>query len=135
MKQQLSIGIFGVGQLGKMHVALLAELKTKFKIVGFFDPCDEAAKVIQDQFQLQRYTDIQELIDASDCIDITSPTTDHFDIASKAIRSSKHVFIEQPATETPEQAKSLMHLAHEADVHVQVGHIERFNPAFIAAKT
>lgn len=135
MKQQLSIGIFGVGQLGKLHVALLAELKTKFKIVGFFDPCDEAAKVIQDQFHLQRYTDVQALIDASDCIDITAPTNDHFDIASKAIRSSKHVFIEQPATETPEQAKSLMHLAHEADVHVQVGHIERFNPAFIAAKT
>lgn len=134
MKQQLSIGIFGVGHLGKIHVKLLSGLTSKYHIVGFFDPSDEAAIYVENLYGLKRFTNPQSLIDASDCIDIITPSLEHFEIASKAIRSSKHVFIEKPATETPEQAKSLMHLAHEAGVHVQIGHVERFNPAFIAAK-
>jgi predicted dehydrogenase len=134
MEKQLSIGIFGVGHLGKIHVKLLSELTSKYQIVGFYDPSDEAALYAESHYGLKRYTDAHALIEISDCIDIITPTLEHFDIASKAIRSSKHVFIEKPATETPEQAKSLMHLAHEAGVHVQIGHVERYNPAFIAAR-
>jgi predicted dehydrogenase len=79
---------------------------------------------------LKRYTDINELINAVDAIDIVTPTISHFDIASVAIRSSKHVFIEKPVTQTNEEAKKLRLLAQEAKVKVQVGHVERFNPAF-----
>lgn len=135
MEQQLSIGIFGVGHLGKIHVKLLSELSDKYRIVGFYDPSDEAAEIVEHQFGIKRFNDPQALIDAADCLDIITPTLAHFELASRAIRSSKHVFIEKPATETSEQAKALMHLSHEAGVHVQIGHVERFNPAFIAAKS
>lgn len=129
----LKVGIFGVGHLGKIHARLLKELPTTFEIIGFFDPSDLAAKAVEEQFGLKRFTDADLLIDRCDCIDIVTPTINHFEIAVKAIKSSKHVFIEKPVTQTVEEAKALMLLAEEASVHVQVGHVERFNPAFITA--
>ena len=74
------------------------------------------------------------MIDAVDAVDIVTPTIAHFKCATQAIKKSKHVFIEKPVTTTIEEAKTLMELSKEANVQVQVGHVERFNPAFIAAK-
>lgn len=129
----LKIGIFGVGHLGTVHVQLLQELSSDYEIVGFVDPSDAAANLIEQQFGIRRFTDITELIDLCDCIDIVTPTSQHFELASIAIKRSKHVFIEKPITQTVEQAKKLLQLASEASVQVQVGHVERFNPAFIGA--
>ncbi|ASS49426.1 MAG: oxidoreductase [Candidatus Fluviicola riflensis] len=129
----LKIGIFGVGHMGTVHVQLLQELSSDFEIVGFFDPSDTAANRIQQQFGIKRFFDVNELIDLCDCIDIVAPTSQHFELASSAIRRSKHVFIEKPVTQTVEQAKKLLQLASEASVQVQVGYVERFNPAFIGA--
>lgn len=129
----LKIGIFGVGHLGTVHVQLLQELSSDYEIVGFVDPSDAAAKLIQQQFGLKRFSTITELIDLCDCIDIVTPTSQHFELASAAIKRSKHVFIEKPITQTVEQAKKLLQLASEASVQVQVGHVERFNPAFKGA--
>jgi len=130
----LKIGLFGVGHLGKIHAKLITELNTKFEFVGFFDPSDENAKLVIENHQLKRFDSIDELLNQVDCIDIVTPTLSHFEIASKALRQSKHVFIEKPITQTDEEAKKLVKLAHEAGVTVQVGHVERFNSAFKAAK-
>jgi predicted dehydrogenase len=127
------IGLFGVGHLGKIHARLINELNDKYNFIGFFDPNDENAKQVQSLLNLKRFSTIEELIDAVDSIDIVTPTLSHFDIASKAIRKGKHVFIEKPITTTNEEAEKLIKLANEADVTVQVGHVERFNPAFVAA--
>jgi predicted dehydrogenase len=127
------IGLFGVGHLGKIHARLINELNDKYNFIGFFDPNDENAKQVQSLLNLKRFSTIDELIDAVDSIDIVTPTLSHFDIASKAIRKGKHVFIEKPITTTNEEAEKLIKLANEADVTVQVGHVERFNPAFVAA--
>jgi predicted dehydrogenase len=129
----LKIGVFGAGHLGKIHIRQLKELKGKFEIIGFFDPSDDVAAKVGDEFGIKRFTDPSELIIASDCIDIVTPTLHHFEIASLALRNSKHVFIEKPVTETVDEARILMQLAREAAVKVQVGHVERFNPAFQAA--
>lgn len=129
----LKIGVLGAGHLGKIHIRLLLELKDKYEFVGFYDPNDDNAKSAIDQFKIKRFEDMDALLDAIDCIDIVTPTISHFDCASKALRKSKHVFIEKPVTETVEEAKALELLAHEAGVKVQVGHVERFNPAFQAA--
>lgn len=129
----LKIGIFGVGHMGTVHVQLLQELSADYEIVGFFDPSDSVAHRVQQQFGIKRFSDVNELIDLCDCIDIVAPTTQHFELASTAIRRSKHVFIEKPITQTAEQAKKLLRLASEASVQVQVGYVERFNPAFIGA--
>lgn len=129
----LKVGVLGAGHLGKIHIRLLLELSDRFEFVGFYDPSDDNAASAIEQFKVKRFEDVDSLLDAVDCIDIVTPTISHFDCASKALRKSKHVFIEKPVTETVEEAKSIEALAHEAGVKVQVGHVERFNPAFQAA--
>lgn len=129
----LKIGVLGAGHLGKIHIRLLLELNEEFELVGFFDPSEENAAEAIEQFGIERFNTIQELLNVVDCVDIVTPTLAHYNCASLALRNSKHVFIEKPVTQTVEEARSLMELAREADVKVQVGHVERFNPAFQAA--
>lgn len=129
----LKIGVFGAGHLGKIHIRLLLELKEEFEVVGFFDPSDQSAAQVKEQFGLTRFENADELLDLVDAVDIVTPTVTHFQIAANAIRRSKHVFIEKPLTETSDEAQQLTRLADEAGVKVQVGHVERFNPAFQAA--
>jgi predicted dehydrogenase len=129
----LKIGVLGAGHLGKIHIRLILELKEEFELVGFYDPSDKIADEVIEKFNIRRFENVQELLDHVDCVDIVTPTLAHFDMASQALRKSKHVFIEKPVTETVEEARALMGLAREANVKVQVGHVERFNPAFQAA--
>ena len=129
----MKIGVLGAGHLGKIHLKLLKEISS-FELVGFYDPDKTNAKKVSEEFEIPKFDTITELIDAVQVVDIVTPTLSHFDCASKAIRASKHVFIEKPITNTVEEAKILMNLAEEAQVKVQIGHVERFNPAFTAAQ-
>ncbi|MFA7274454.1 MAG: Gfo/Idh/MocA family oxidoreductase [Crocinitomicaceae bacterium] len=131
----LKIGVIGAGHLGKIHIKLILELPELFELVGFFDTDVENAQKVATDFGITSFNSMEELIASVDCLNIVTPTYAHFNCASKAIRSSKHVFIEKPVTETIDEAKSLAILAHEADVKVQVGHVERFNPAFVKARS
>jgi predicted dehydrogenase len=129
----LKIGVLGVGHLGKIHVKCIRMID-EFDLVGFYDPDKENAKLASEEFGLISFESIDALFEAVDVVDIVTPTVSHFDCASEAIRKSKHVFIEKPIVTTPEEALELIELASEADVKVQVGHVERFNPAFSAVK-
>lgn len=130
----LKIGVLGAGHLGRIHIRLLKELNEKYEFVGFFDPSDENAEKAISEFDVQRFSSMDSLLEAVDCIDIVTPTIAHFDCASAALRKSKHVFIEKPVTQTVEEGRKLVALAQEAGVKVQVGHVERFNPAFQQAQ-
>jgi predicted dehydrogenase len=123
----VKIGLVGVGHLGKIHLKCL--LNTKFEFVGFYDPNEELRKTISEANQIKAYDDLDTLIADVDCIDVVSPTVFHYEIAKKAIMAGKHVFIEKPLTETLEQAEELVVLSRKHDVKVQVGHVERYNPA------
>jgi predicted dehydrogenase len=131
----LKIGVIGAGHLGKIHIKLILELPELFELVGFFDTDFENAQKVSADFEIKSFDTLEGLISAVDCLDIVTPTATHFNSATKAIRSSKHVFIEKPVTETVDEAKSLAVLAHEAGVKVQIGHVERFNPAFVKARS
>lgn len=133
-RDKLKIGLLGVGHLGKIHLKLLLELSDKFEVVGFYDPDIETSKLVESNFSVNYFNTIDELIDSSDCISIVSPTPTHFELAKKAITKGKHVFIEKPFTETSEQARELIELAVDFNVKIQIGHVERFNPAFVGAK-
>lgn len=126
----LKVGVIGAGHLGKIHIRLLLELKDQYDFVGFYDANQENAMKIAEEFQIQPYDRIEDLINDVDCVDIVTPTVSHYDCASLAIKNGKHVFIEKPVTETVDEAKKLIDLSEEAGVKVQVGHVERFNPAF-----
>lgn len=129
----LKIGILGVGHLGKIHVKCI-KLVADFELVGFFDPNDDNAENIIKEHGLKRFDTAEELLAVVDAVDIVTPTTTHFDLAKLAIEQGKHVFIEKPITETPEQAAVLLKLKEKHQVKVQVGHVERFNPAMLAIK-
>ncbi|MCR6720950.1 MAG: Gfo/Idh/MocA family oxidoreductase [Chitinophagaceae bacterium] len=129
----LKIGVFGVGHLGKFHLNNWKEI-SGIELVGFYDPSDEIANEVIQKYQLTRYTDPAELMDAVDAVDIVAPTTHHFHLCEKAIKKGKHVFVEKPLANTMEEARQLVKLTNESGVKFQVGHVERFNPAFQAVK-
>lgn len=128
----LNIGVLGAGHLGKIHIKLLKESKL-YNLVGFYDPNSNATKAIEDEFNIKSFSTIEDLLSEVDVVDIVTPTLSHFKCAEKAIKQSKHVFIEKPITNTVDEAKKLIVLSQEANVQVQVGHVERFNPAFKSA--
>jgi len=129
----LNVGIFGVGHLGKYHLNNWKEIEG-VKIVGFFDPNNDLAKEVASQYNIKRFTDEDKLFDACDIIDVVVPTDRHYEVCMRALRKGKHVFVEKPLANTMEEAKDLVNMAREANVKMQVGHVERFNPAFLAIK-
>jgi predicted dehydrogenase len=129
----IKIGLLGVGHLGKIHARLIDEID-ELELIGFYDPSEENARLFSESGTVKRYDSIDELIKKSDAIDIVTPTVSHYECAVKALRQSRHVFIEKPVTNTLQEARELKALTAEANVKVQVGHVERFNPAFVAAK-
>ncbi len=128
----LKIGVIGAGHLGKIHIKCIQQI-SQYQLLGFYDIDKTQAQSVSQELNATFYPNLDQLIDECDVIDIVTPTVTHFEMASKAIKKSKHVFIEKPLTNTVEEAKKLMSLCKEANVMVQVGHVERFNPAYLAA--
>jgi len=128
----LKIGVLGAGHLGKIHLKCIRGLE-EYELVGFYDPNEETAKQVESEFGIKKFDSLHNIIDAVDVVDIVTPTVSHFDCASESLKKSKHVFIEKPIVTTPGEATELIKIAEEASVKVQVGHVERFNPAFLAA--
>ena len=129
----LKIGVIGAGHLGKIHLNNWAAIEG-VKLVGFCDTDDENAKIVAEKYALPRFATTNELLDACDAVDIVAPTTFHFELCEAAIKKGKHVFVEKPLANTMDEARALVKLAKEANIKFQVGHVERFNPAFLALK-
>ena len=132
MDKKLRIGVLGAGYLGKIHLSLLKESK-HFDLVGFYDTKTQIAAKISREFGYQSFSDINQLLQAVDVVDIVTPTHTHFELAKKALQNGLHVFLEKPITTTVEQANELVSLAKSKGLLGMVGQVERFNPAFIAA--
>ncbi|TRO67563.1 Gfo/Idh/MocA family protein [Christiangramia sabulilitoris] len=127
----LKAGVLGAGHLGKIHLKLLNQSE-EYELIGFYDANRENAEKIASEFGYKMFDDLDELIAAVDMIDVVTPTLAHFEVAKKVIAAGKHLFIEKPITNTYEEAKILIELAKKHGVKGQVGHVERFNPAFQA---
>jgi len=129
----LKVGIFGAGHLGKFHLNNWKEIPG-VTVTGFFDPDETIANEVAAQYGLHRFINEEELLNASDAIDIVAPTQFHYPIAEKAIRQGKHVFVEKPMASSMEEANKMVALVRESKIKLQVGHVERFNPAFLAVR-
>lgn len=127
----LRIGVFGVGHLGKFHLNNWKEINDVI-IEGFFDPEDKNAIPVIEKYKIRRFENAEELMDNCDAVDIVAPTPFHFQLCEMALRKGKHVFVEKPLTNTMEEARELVKLAKESNLKFQVGHVERFNPAFLS---
>jgi len=129
----LKAGVIGAGHLGKIHLKLLQQ-SSEYDLIGFYDGDKQRAKEIEDEFGYKSFDSAEALIEAVDMIDVVTPTITHFETAKKAITSGKHLFVEKPITSTYAEAEELISLAKKHKVKGQVGHVERFNPAFTAVK-
>jgi len=129
----VKLGVLGVGHLGNIHLKCLQEIPT-IELVGFYDPNDKVAQKAMDTYAIPRFDNYELLLQQCDAIDIVTPTSSHFELAVQAIQADKHVFIEKPLTATISEAKDLVTLAQQKNIKIQVGHVERFNPAFLAVR-
>lgn len=129
----LKAGVLGAGHLGKIHLRLLNQSE-KYDLVGFYDSDEANAKKIEAEFGYKYFNSIDNLIDAVDLVDIVTPTLSHYECAKKAIAKGKHIFIEKPITNTVEEAEHIRELLAQHNIRGQVGHVERFNPAYLAVK-
>ena len=130
----MNIGIVGLGHLGKIHLKLLSE-SSFFNISCIFDINNTLTAQLASQYKVFGAESYNDFLKQCDAVCLVTPTPTHFELVSIAIKQGKHVFIEKPATDDFNDTKKLISLAREANVIVQVGHVERFNPAFIEAKS
>lgn len=129
----MNLGIVGLGHLGKIHLKLAGEIPD-FNVSAVYDIDKDVMSNLSYQNNVKVCESYEELLACCDSVLIITPTPTHYELSCKALKKGKHVFIEKPATDNPDDTKKLMGLAKEAGVVVQVGHVERFNPAYTAAK-
>lgn len=130
----LKVGVLGAGHLGRIHLKLLQQSE-KYELVGFYDPDIANGQRVAEEFKYRYFDQLDALMYAVDVVDIVTPTLSHYNCAIKAITKGKHIFIEKPITNTIEEAEHIRLLVSENNLRGQVGHVERFNPAFKAIKS
>ncbi|MTB52437.1 Gfo/Idh/MocA family protein [Lewinella sp. W8] len=128
----LKIGLFGVGHLGKIHLKCIRLAKDHYDLVGFYETDPEVARRVEEEFHLKAFDTPEALIAEVDVIDVVTPTPSHYRMVKMALEGGCHVFVEKPLTETLEEAKELIELSRKMNKLVQVGHVERFNPALLS---
>ena len=129
--QKVKIGVIGTGHLGKFHVKLLKEI-SQAEIVGVFDINSETLLQIANEFNIKGYSSLNQLLDDVDAVSIVATTTAHYNLIKEAYNKNVHVFVEKPITSTIEQAKEVVEISQKKNLKLQVGHIERFNPALLS---
>lgn len=128
---QVRIGVIGVGHLGQHHVKHYKTLDN-VELIGVFDIDRERSSEISKKFGVKVFDELNSILEEVDAVSIVTNTEHHYKIAEKCLRSKKHVFIEKPITAAVEEADKLLSMAEQNRVLIQVGHIERLNPAILA---
>lgn len=130
----LSAGVIGAGHLGKIHLKLLNQSE-RYKLIGFYDSDPLIAQKVQEELGYKMFSSFEALLDEVDVLDIVCPTVSHHQYAMAALKKGKAIFIEKPLAQSVEEAKEIEVLAIEKNISGQVGHVERFNPAFLACES
>ncbi len=128
----LKIGLFGAGHLGKIHLKCIRLAKSYYDLVGFYDADPAMAARVEREFNLKAFPSPEALLAAVEVADIVTPTVTHYTLVKKALEAGCHVFVEKPLTSTLEEAEELVKISEKTGLKVQVGHVERFNPALVA---
>ncbi len=129
--RKIRLGVVGVGHLGSLHSKMLGEIQS-VEFIGVHDLDEKKCRAIAKEFAVRPYSEYGALLDDVEAVSIATPTSTHFEIGQRALEKGVHAFIEKPLTETVEEAETLIEIAKRKKVKIQVGHIERFNPALLA---
>jgi predicted dehydrogenase len=131
MENKLRIGVAGTGHLGALHLKMYKQIP-EVELVGFYDTDITKKNINQTEFNVKSFNTYEELLTEIDAVSVVTPTQNHYESSKIALEMNKHVFIEKPITETITQAKELIDLANKNNLKIQIGHIERFNPAILS---
>lgn len=129
--KKLKVGVVGTGHLGKLHTKMFKTINN-CELFGIFDSNLEQAKLVSEEFEVPVVKSLENLLENVDAVSIAATTSAHFEIAKKCFEKNAHVFIEKPITATIKEAEELVELAEKKKLNLQVGHIERFNPALVS---
>ena len=129
----VKIGIVGVGHLGKIHLTCLKQIQ-EFELVGFYDTNPAIIADIESEYNIPHFDNLDRLISLCDAVDIVSPTIYHHQLGMQALKQGKHIFLEKPITARLEEAQEIVQYSKQHNLKVQVGHVERFNDAYLNAK-
>jgi predicted dehydrogenase len=124
-------GVVGTGYLGKLHARVLTEIPD-IEMAGFVEPNDSIAAEIESTLKIKRFDSVAALAKAVDCAVVATPTTTHFEVAKELLEAGVDVMVEKPITATVDEAKRLIEIANAKERVLQVGHVERYNPAIAA---
>jgi predicted dehydrogenase len=127
----LRVAVVGTGYLGRLHARILTEIG-EANVVGFVEPNDAVAAEVETALKIRRIGSVSELEGNVDCAVVATTTTTHFAVAKELLEAGIDVMIEKPVTTTPEEARELIALAAAKGRIIQVGHVERYNPAIMA---
>ena len=128
---KIKLGIIGSGHLGRLHTKLAGDIPNA-ELTGIYDIDSEKAAKVGDELGVKVFSDIDELISSSDAVSIVATTSSHYDLMLKAFEHDKHVFVEKPITAEIKEAEEVVKIADQKKLKLQVGHIERFNPALLS---
>jgi predicted dehydrogenase len=128
---KIPVGVIGVGHLGKIHASLYRDVKPA-DLVGIYDSDGDKAKKVGDELNITAFSDIDELLGKVEAVNIVTPTSTHYEIAKRALDHNCHLFVEKPIMASENEADEIIRIAKEKNKLLQVGHIERFNPAVLA---
>ena len=131
MIEKLKIGVIGTGHLGKLHTKMFTDIEN-CELVGIYDSNSEQAKNVSEEFKVSAVNSIDELLKKVEAVSIAAITSAHYEIAKKCLEKNIHVFVEKPITATIPQAEELVIISNDKKLNLQVGHIERFNPALVS---
>jgi len=129
--EKLKVGVIGTGHLGKLHVKMFKNMEN-CDCIGVFDTNLIQSEAAANEFKVHYFQNEEELLKSVDAVSIAVTTSAHFEVAKRCLEKGKHVFIEKPITSTIDEAEKLVKLADEKKLNLQVGHIERFNPALVS---
>ncbi len=127
----MKIGVIGIGHLGQHHARIFSELDDS-ELIGVYDIDFQRAETIAQQNHCKNFHTVKDLLKKVDAVSIATPTTTHFNYCKESLNTGKHIFVEKPICSNLEDAKELVSIAENNNLKIQVGHIERFNPAIMA---
>ena len=133
MTQRIKVGVIGVGHLGEHHARIYSEL-SQAELVGIFDLDLDKSKSKAEKYKTTYFKELNELLEKVEAVSLVVPTSSHYEVAKKILDRNVHILIEKPITETVQQAEELIQIAKNKNLTLQVGHIERFNPALWAVE-
>ena len=127
MSSPIRAGVVGVGSIGKNHARIYSGLPG-VEFSAILDTNRETGTAISAEYGVKAVSDLSEFAELIDVATVSTPTPDHHETGKFLLHQGKHLLIEKPITETPEQAQELVKLAKERSLILQIGHVERFNP-------